>query len=414
MSEFKKENLENIKNIFEEKTGVALPERRRVHRPVKIALVLAALIACLSLTAFAGVRFSTLQGDELALGAVYEGDGVVAISVENRSDKLLEFEPNFYLRRWKGSAVAVDMEKVRFENLEFAPYSEGVMRIDLSEACDVAALEEPLESGNWYYFLLTNDRFIFGQDWMCSVDFSGDKTDEPPVAEFTDDYHVEPSSSEESRKHIEESLRPHFENISIDILERRQQAYDYIAAYTELLEGFEGEVVSSVSPCLPGNRVDITQPLLTVKTEPDGRTFSRWSGIDNDYRFLATEGEYAYIVDAILPTSDGEYTLSVPMVFILSYEREAISDEAYAFVHGRLLTFAEMEQYKVYEGEGKVSYEISPIIFDDPAEYVRAVDRQYTSDDLDEATVEQFVTMYEQYRENLSELIYYRTVESTD
>ena len=412
MTEFRKENLENIKNIFEEKTGVELPERRRAHRPVKIALVLAALIACLSVTTFAGVRFSALQGDDLALGAVYEGGGVVAITVENRSDKLLEFEPNFYLRRWKSGAVAVDMEKVKFENLAFEPHSKGIMRIDLSEACDVAALEEPLEYGDWHYFLLTNDRFIFGQDWMCSVNFSDVKSGEPPIEDFPDDHHVAPSSSEESRKNIEESLRPHFENISIGIMERRQQAYDYIAAYTELLESFEGEIVESVSPCLPGNRVDITQPLFSIQP-PDiyaESTFNTWTGVDADYRFIATESEYAYVVEAILPANGG-YTETVPMIFILSYEQEAIRDDAYAFIHGRLLTFAELEPYKVYEGEGKVSYEISRLIFDDPAEYVRACDAQDGDSDLSESAVETFADMYEYYTEHLSELACYRSVE---
>ena len=341
---------------------------------------------------------------------------MVAISVENLSDKPLEFEPNFYLRRWKSGAVSVDMDAVKFDNLTIAPHSEGIMRIDLSEACDVAALEEPLAEGDWYYFLLTNDRFIFGQDWMCSVNFSAEKEEQPPALEFTDDYHVAPSSSEASRQNIEESLRPHFENISMDIMERRQQLYDYIAAYTELLADFEGDVVSSVSPCLPGNRLDITQPLLSVSTPDIYRedTFNRWSSIDNDFRLLATEGEYAYIVDAILPTNDGNSNLTVPMVFVISYEREAIREDAYAFVHGQLLTFAEMERYKVYEGEGKVSYEISPLIFDDPVEYVRAVVAQNWNHELDDSSVDMFVSMYEYYREHMAELLHYRVVETEE
>ncbi len=410
MSEFKKENLENIKSIFAQRTGVSLPNRRRIRRPVKLALVLAAVLLCLSITAFAGMQFSVLEGDDLALSGVYEGEGVVAITVENRSDKLLEFEEKFYLNRWQGSAVVVDMEAVRFENTTFAPRSKGVMRIDISDACDVSALEQPLAAGDHYYFLLTNNGFAFGQDWMCSVDFAP-RAEENNEVVLPDDFYTEPSSSEAGRQEIEESLRFYFENVSLDIIQRRQQAYEYIDAYTKLLAEFDGEVVESVSPCLPGNRLDITKPLLSVRTPEQYRhaTFNRWSGVDADYRFVATEAEYAYIVDAILPA--GEYTLTAPMVFILGYERENISDDAYAFIHGRLITFAELEQYKMFEGEGKVSYEVSAMIYDDPIEYVQAIDEQDGDTDLDEAAVEEFVAMREYYLENLGELIYYRQPE---
>lgn len=411
MSEFKKENLENIKGIFEQRTGVSLPKRRRIRRPVKLALVLAAVLLCLSITAFAGMQFSVLEGDDLALNGVYEGEGIVAITVENRSDKLLEFEEKFYLNRWLGSSVAVDMEAVRFENTTFAPKSKGVMRIDLSDACDVSMLEQPLAAGDHYYFLLTNNGFAFGQDWMCGIDFAP-RAEENTEVVLPDDLYTEPSSSEAGRKEVEESLRFYFENVSLDIVQRRQQAYEYIDAYTELLAEFEGEVIASVSPCLPGNRIDITKPLFSVAV-PEGEwgigSFHTWTSVDADYRLIATEEEDAYVVEAVIDTAGGQ--LSVPMLFILSYERERISDDAYAFIHGRLITFAELEQYKVFEDEGKVSYEVSALIYDDPAAYVRAIDEQDGDTDLDEAAAEEFVAMREYYLENLGELIYYRQPE---
>lgn len=407
MSELKKENLENIKSIFEEKTGVELPRRKSLRRSAKIAIALAAVVACLSITAFAGVQFSSLEGDELALGANYEGNGVVAISVQNNSDKLLEFDEKFYLRRWSGDTVAVDMSAVRFENTAFAPNSSGIMRIDLSDACDVAELEQPLAAGDHYYFLLTNNGFAFGQDWMCSVDFAPRAEKDPTDIEPIEQADIAPSSSEDGRTHIEESLRPYFENVSMDIIMRRQQAYEYIEAYTALLENFEGEVVESVSPCLPGNRLDLTQPLLTVAASAEyaHRTFHRWTGVDADYRIIATDGEYAYAVDAVL------HNLSVPALFILSYEREKIKDDAYAFIHGRLIPFAELEPYKVFEGEGKVSYEISRLIFDDPAEYLRAVDEQDGKTDFDETAFAEFEEIREYYLEHIGELISYKIVE---
>ena len=39
-------------------------------------------------------------------------------------------------------------------------------------------MENALQEGDWYYFVLTNNNFAFGQDWMCSFDFKLEKTEE--------------------------------------------------------------------------------------------------------------------------------------------------------------------------------------------------------------------------------------------
>ena len=45
------------------------------------------------------------------------------------------------------------------------------MTIDLSAAYDFSVLEQPLVDDH-YYFVLTNNNFLFGQDWMCSIEFT--------------------------------------------------------------------------------------------------------------------------------------------------------------------------------------------------------------------------------------------------
>ena len=73
MDSFNRTNLQNIKDIFEEKTGVNLDARQRRH-PFRMAMVVAAvMVCCLSMTAFAVSLFSSLSGDDLALSATYEG-----------------------------------------------------------------------------------------------------------------------------------------------------------------------------------------------------------------------------------------------------------------------------------------------------------------------------------------------------
>lgn len=73
MDSFNKTNLQNIKDIFEEKTGVALETRRR-RQPIRAAMLVAAVLVCsLTMTAFAVSLFSSLSGDDLSLSATYEG-----------------------------------------------------------------------------------------------------------------------------------------------------------------------------------------------------------------------------------------------------------------------------------------------------------------------------------------------------
>ena len=94
MDSFSKTNLQNILDIFESKTGVKPLNEQRRFKPMKIASTIAVMILCfLMLTAFTVVRFSSLSGDELSLSASYEGNGIVLIEVENRSEKDLEFQP---------------------------------------------------------------------------------------------------------------------------------------------------------------------------------------------------------------------------------------------------------------------------------------------------------------------------------
>lgn len=172
MRKLKEENRRNIRNLFAEKTGVGIKNEDRRRVSAKALCAVAAAACLVILPAFAYSKFSGLDGDDLALGSVYLGDGIVAVTVTNYSDRNLVFEEQLKVMQWKDAVeIAGDGEKIRYENLEVPPHATTVMRIDLSEAYDIFRLEQPLESGNWYYLVLTNNNFALGQDWMCDVDF---------------------------------------------------------------------------------------------------------------------------------------------------------------------------------------------------------------------------------------------------
>ena len=372
MDSFTKTNLQNIKHRFEAQTGVELTVHSR-RRPVRTVAVLSAALICLAVTAAASSGlFSSLSGDDLGFAATYEGNGMVSIRVENRSDKTLQFQEQLKLQRWGAEEPLTPTGPVRFENTEVAPHSEEVMTVDLSGAYDIELLETPL-TDDYYYFTLTNNNFLFGQDWMCSVDFA--ETIRTPT-----EYPVPAPVDAAALEAAEESLRFYFESDTIDPADRRAMAEQYVKAYTALFDTLGVTVVPSVSPVLPGNRIDTSMPFPTILSFDNSELFDEtipaeeqhllvghnWTSMDTHGKLLAGQGEYAYEVGSCFSDQ------CLPLLYIFTYETDAIADDSYVFLYGQLHSFADLEQYKVYEDEEYVCYQISPLIYSDLCSYAQA------------------------------------------
>ena len=87
----KREDIsEAVGNISTKYIQEAAPNIRVKKKPVWVKWgVVAAVFCFFSMTVFANSLFSSLSGDELSLSATYEGNGVISVQVENRSDKEL-------------------------------------------------------------------------------------------------------------------------------------------------------------------------------------------------------------------------------------------------------------------------------------------------------------------------------------
>lgn len=419
MNSFHKKNQDHIQAVFQEKTGVELTHRRRTGRTVRVAAMVAAVLACCTVTALAANRlFSSLDGDDLTLSAVYQGDGIVSVQVENRSDKALQFQKALRLMRWTtGEEVAPVSGDVVFAGTKIDPHSSGTMTVDLSGAYDIGMLEEPL-TDDGYYFVLTNNNFMFGQDWMCSVDFA--QTAWTPM-EYPEPEQIDGATVQ----HIEESLRFYFETVSFDVEDRQAMDADYVEAYTRLFAEWEGNIVPSVSPVLPGNRVSTQSPFLRVDAPAPGVVLdnsvspeeqellveSRWRSSDASFKLLATREEYPLVLSANLPSLRYEDAFGdpIPLLYIFTYEKSAISSEQdYAFLYGQLLSFAELEPYQVYEDDRYVCYEVSGLIYSDLTEYMESFASQHAgSIRFDEQVRARVENIYAYYKENLSDLFYY-------
>ena len=365
MRSFSEENYRNIQSLFTEKTGVPLRKRRAV-RIVPFALAAAVLAALLTVTALAANLFSPLTGDDLALGAVYEGDGIVSVQVENRSDNELKFQEQLRLMCWDTSEeIAPERSAaVRFTNTAFAPHTGGVMTLDLSDAYDLAALDESLAQGG-YYLVLTNSNFVFGQDWMCFIHAAAPEGTPEPAAVPS----APAETDAELASRVEETLRPYFA-ISGDVAQRRAHNAEYYAACAELLAPL-GERVARVAPSD-----------LVIGDAEEGVIFDSAAPADAQHLLTGENhttldayglpvggapGEEALVLSALVAQRAGDTDggAPIPVVYLFTYFREDVENADYLFVHGQLVPLSEIEDRRVYEDERYVCYELSAYFYTD-------------------------------------------------
>ena len=380
MSRFTKNNLRNIRQTFEEKTGVNLNVERRVSPKKTKYLLLAAALCALLLASCARTLFSGLNGDDLSLGGTYLGDGIVSIEVVNRSDKALEFQKQVKLMGWRnGEVEPLFGGTVRVENTRFPAHSGGTMLVDLSEAYDIKALE----NGTWgtleesgYYLVLTNHDFLFGHDWMCFFHFSEPAEEITPTEPETP---PEPAPAQ-NLDGITDDLKSYFEDTYLDEPPTMTQAhFEYQQKVQELLAQTNGTLVHPVDPHVfvqtPREQVfDETLPMdiqyqVVIQQYHSLDAFNRMVGA----AFSGTGSDQSLQIMAALPEYQGQTDggQCIPVVYLFVYERAALTAEnPYAFIYGNIIPFSRMEQDKVYEDDRYVIYDMTDLFYTDLDAYL--------------------------------------------
>lgn len=177
---FSRKNLRAIQAIVQGKTGAAVAAGgwsagRKIRR---MALLAGCLLCFVTLSAFEYAKFSSLDGDDVGFGVAYQGDGRFEIVISNNSDRELKLQDKVKVMQYLTyKEVEGDKGKIKMQTSKIAPHSQGIVSIDLSEGYDIGAMEEALPEGDVYYFVLTNNNFAFGQDWMCFFDFKVEATE---------------------------------------------------------------------------------------------------------------------------------------------------------------------------------------------------------------------------------------------
>lgn len=410
MNRMQKHNLYNIKRNFEKKTGTKLfPQytvSERQSAPQRRGFRLAALVAilstlCLLLVAFTWPLFSPLDGDALTLSATYEGDGIVKIQVENRSHKELEFQPQTKLVKWiTGEEVSQLTSDITFDDLSIKPYSTETITLNLSKAYDMGLLEQSLVT-EWYYLVLTNNNFVFGQEWKCSVYFGNQTLDEQPTAEKL--YSLDPVIIEQ----IEEELRFYFEDDYVGMLAANPMNYEYLQKVQELVLRCGKRIVPSVSASLMAvPRLDDTE--FDDETHSYDVPGSQITVQDAFGKLVGTtEEEHIKYLCYHMPCKEGENDgWCLPLLYYSTFEVAMIeSKDDCALIHGQIVSFSDLEEYKVYQDDQFVCYDVTHLFYSDLRGYVEDVlkYRDVTDQDyyFDDQMFSDIQMAYDYYKGNL-------------
>ena len=365
MNRMQKHNLYNIKRNFEKKTGTrlisagskkerAFTETAAPHKRIpRVALIAAIVTAFVTLTAFAVTIFSTWAGDSLTITASYYGDGIVWVEVTNQSDKDLKLEPKMKLFYYSTQKLVESTDEEPYiDNLTIPANSTKKVRLDLRRTYDVEALEN--SKNDFYYLQMTNDSFLIGQKWSCMVSFK--------VSDYVTPYYE--LSDERHLDGVLPSLRAYYLNFTPDIFARWPDAFDYLELVQAELAKLDGNLVRSCG----------TQIFFDSK---DWLVSSSWSSFDPYNKILGVDDSEYYTqisVQLPCPLDNGQDNggWNMPLYYLFQYPSADIqSPKDYAFIRGNLLTFEEMEPYKVYDDGEYVVYEMHHLFYTDLHTYVQ-------------------------------------------
>jgi len=400
MYSFKKENLQNIKGIFQAKTGVSFAKKNNRFLFRKIATVAAVMVCCLTLSAFAINIFSAFSGDELILSALYKGNGVIEVTIDNRSEKELTLQPELKLMygRYRDEVASLGGD-VLFDETVVPAASTRRILIDVSSAYDVAELEKPL-SGDYYYLLLTNDGFLTGQKWACNIIFKeGVQSGSKNQSSFSD---------EAGNQDILLPLQPYFAADTWDIFQRRTLAYEYFELVEEILELNDTAVVESASPSMfVGEAEDDTQkgmsPRLNLDLTAAQESFApiqlsvNWHNLDAYGKAVGANDREKALVIAANIGEEGIYDL--PLLYFFVYPAEQAVEGGSVFIRGRIMTIEQLLPHLVYSDKYYNCYEVTDLFYGDIHNYLKDISLAMTGEELSSLTVDILESIYLHYRD---------------
>lgn len=198
-------------------------KKGKIKNFYRFVSVAACAVCFLSLSAFAYYKFNSLNGDDLVLSSVYLGEGKYEVIVTNLSEHVLKLQDKVKIQQWStGEEIVGNGEMVHLAADAIPAGETEIIKIDLSKAYDVEQMQENISERDWYYFVLTNNSFAFGQDWHCPFDFKV-KSEEEAIASHN--YSLENIRPQETYSPQYEPEELAFEDWALPVKELRISSY---------------------------------------------------------------------------------------------------------------------------------------------------------------------------------------------
>lgn len=366
---------------------------RKIH-PISMRriLIFAAILALiLSLCAFTYTYFSAMAGDSLILTAKYVGEGIVLAEVENQSDEPLLLEPSVKLLYYStNKPVELTGSRPILTGLKIPAKTTQTIRIDLRQSYDLSELESL--TNDFICLQLTNKSFLPGQKWTTVLSFR------PNTGEYVPQYVK--SSDTVRAENVIPSLRSYFENFTPDVFARWADMPNYL------------EIVELELSQVRGNIVVPVDPYYYWDLE-DSHTLVQSSCFDGYNKLLGrTDMEKIKHISLFVPRLLDDEKLDgvqeIPLFYFWIFPKNDIQSlDDYAFIRGNLLSFREMEEYKVYADDSYVIYEMHHLVYSDLRSYVEEMLIQNESIYFNEEIWQRIQRFYSKYsdRETLKACI---------
>ena len=320
----------------------------------KIALLAAVLITLLCLCAFTYGYFTTLAGDNLILTATYAGEGIVLAHVENQSDRDLKLEPTVRLLYYSDKdPVATTEQEPIVTGLTIPAKSRQTVRIDLRNAYDLDELEHIYN--DFILLQLTNKGFAPGQKWTCIVSFRKESNDYVPQ--------YVTSGDTVRAEGVLPSLTAYFENFTPDVFARWADVPNYLELVEQELSQIEGNIVEPVDPWYYWDLEEFHTLVQSSCFDGYNKLLGR-----NDTEKIK---HISLFIPRLLDGKKLDGTQEIPIFYFWIFAKSDIqSPDDYAFIRGNLLAFHEIDQYKVFEDDDYVIYELHHLVYSDLRNYV--------------------------------------------
>lgn len=414
-------NFKTELNASEESKEYALKNGkfwRLYEMKKKIAIMMTCIILMMSGIVFAFEMFSVLDGDELLLEAKYEGNGIISIYVENKSNKTLAFEKNIKLIKWSDSEeIKPISNEIKMENTKFNAKSSGVMKLDISKMYDLEEIEKPLMLDDHYYLILTNNNFVFGNDWHCSIEFNKDDNIEKEEITYVAKAELDSSLTNQNTF---DGLEQFYKEWIINPEQRNQKVEEYYKKVYEILENERKNGKNIISPIDPW--LFVGKPIENVTFDSRVAKELQYKLVEENHYQLdafnipvgSSDFDTCMILSTAIPKKSSEINTvdgtPIPLIYIFQFDvKELQKQNSYVFIRGKLYNYNELEKYKVYQDDEYVSYNVTELFYKDLEMYVDTYIKDRSDIYVDEGVKTRIKNIYNYYmnKENLEKAFYY-------